>query len=168
MDASLRELIPRADFHTLVNDYYRKRIARTRGRLIAKVRAGSQNASDWFELQDRVVDDLRFRSGIVRRAAQVFEHASSAISLFFARLFAQAAGLLLLLSILLLVTFSLQSQRAAMTGFLPSAVVGLLDRVPPLDTQVWILLVGVLLYLGRTLLVLSRRCRDPEGIENEG
>jgi ubiquinone biosynthesis protein len=170
MDASLRELIPRANFHSLVNSYYRQRIARTRDKLIAKVRAANRNLSDWFELQDRVIDDLRFRSGIVRRAAQVFERASSTISLFFARLFAQTALVLLLAATLLLAIFFLQHRRSWMASLLPDWAVAILDRVPPLDAQVWMLLFGILIYSCRKFLILSRRVREQDvgGDESEG
>ncbi len=116
------------------------------------------------------MDDLRFRSGIVRRAAQVFERASSTISLFLARLFAQTAALMLLAAVLLLAIFAFQHQRSRVMPLLPDWAVAILDQIPSLDVQVWILLLCLLLYSGRQFLVLSRRVRaqDVEGDDTDG
>jgi ubiquinone biosynthesis protein len=160
MDASLRELIPEANFHRLVNSYYRKRLARTRDRLAARLRQGGRNLRDWLALQDRVVDDARFRGGIVRRAAQVFERTTSKIALFFARLFGRLAHLFLAALVVLSLTFFLQHERAIAVSFLPDGLVALLDDIPLLDIQVWVLLLGVLVYGWSRLTRLSKRFRE--------
>jgi hypothetical protein len=160
MDASLRELIPTANFHKLVKDYYRRRAARTRGRLAARLRDGGQNVRDWFELQDRMLDDLRFRGGIVRRAAQVFEHTTSQISLFFARLFGVVATLHVAAGVGLLAAWLLQGGHDWVARILPAAVVAALGRVPAFDWQVWVLIFVGLLFSYRIFAVLSKRFRE--------
>jgi ubiquinone biosynthesis protein len=168
MDASLRELIPEGDFHSLVNSYYQKRIGRTRDRLFVKMRRSQQNMRDWLELQDRLLDDARFRSGIVRRAAQVFERTSSTIALFLGRLFAQAARVVFLLGLLLILTFVCQHDRTWAEAHLPVDVSRTLGRVPPLDAQVWMLVFAVLLYVLRCFALLSRRFREQDVERGQG
>jgi len=123
---------------------------------------------DWLELQDRLLDDARFRSGIVRRAAQVFERTSSTIALFLGRLFAQASRVLLLLGLLLALTFVCQHDRSWAGRHLPDGVARILGRVPPLDPQVWILIFGVLLYVQRCFAALSRRFREQDVERGQG
>jgi ubiquinone biosynthesis protein len=158
MDASLRELIPESDFHALVNSYYRGRVGRIRRQLLARLRERGRILRDWFELQGRLLDDMRFRSGIVRRAALVFEHTSSKITLFFSRIFAQLAALLLVIGLLLLLTLLLQQDRARL-GFLPAWAIAALDHVPHLDAQVWGLVFALLFYARNRIALLSRRFR---------
>src|SRR5215469_5791812 len=136
MYASLRELIPEGELHNLVNRYYQNRIARTRDPLFTTKLRRQQNMRDWLELQDRLLDDARFRSGIVRRAAQVFERTSSTIALFLGRLFGQTARVLLLLGLLMVLTFVCQHERPWAEAHLPVDVSRTLGRVPPLDGQV--------------------------------
>jgi ubiquinone biosynthesis protein len=164
MDASLGELIPEVNFHELVKSYYRGRFARTRDELVSRLREGP-NLHNWFELQDRFQDDVRFRSGIVRRAGQVFERTTSHIAMFFSHMFGQTANLLLLIGLVLLVTLLVQYDRSWVAPLMPAALLETLERVPLLDTQVWILIFGVLLYSWRRLAVLAARFREqePEG-----
>jgi ubiquinone biosynthesis protein len=162
MDASLSELIPEANFRQLVVTYYRGRAGRARRQAAALLRGSAANVEDWLELQDRVLDDMRFRGTIVRRAAQVFEGTTSKIGLFFSRQFARAANLLLATTWALLAVALLQHQRAVTERLLPASAVRALDRLPPLDLQVWVLLLGALLYGWRQLAVLSRRFREQD------
>jgi len=164
MDASLGELIPEVNFHELVMSYYRGRIARTRDELFARVREGP-NLHEWFEVQDRLQDDVRFRSGIVRRAGQVFERATSHIALFFSHILSQTANLLLLIGLVLLMILLAQYDPSWMAPIMPAPLLETLERVPLLDAQVWILIFGVLLYTWRRLAVLARHFREqePEG-----
>ena len=168
MDASLRELIPQGDFHRLVNSYYQKRIGRTRDRLAAKLRRNQQNMRNWLELQDRLLDDARFRSGIVRRAAQVFERTSSTVALFLGRLFAQLARLLLVLGVLMGLTFLCQQDPPWAERHLSSGIAGVIGRVPPLDYQVWFVLFGVLVYVQRRFARLSRRFHEQDVERGQG
>jgi hypothetical protein len=165
MDASLRELIPEEDFHSLVRGYYHRRAVRMRSLPLRLLRDGAANPRDWFDLQDRLLDDLRFRSSIVRRAAQVFEQTTSRIALFFARIFARTANVFLVAGVVLLLAALLQHSRAGTAAFLPAGLVDLLDTLPPLDVQVWFLILVTLFTSWRQFAVLSRRFRqqDVEG-----
>ena len=163
MDASLRELVPRTSFHRLVNSYYRQRILRMREQLAVQLRDDPLNLTDWFELQDRLLDDMRLRGSIVRRAAQVFEETSSKIALFFAQMFSRTANLLLLIGLVLLVAGILQQSRPWLEPWWPAGLSEVLDFIPSLDLQVGILIGCALLYGYRHLVVLSRRFRQHDG-----
>jgi ubiquinone biosynthesis protein len=169
MDASLRELMPRANFHRLIQSYYRKRGVRLRSQPARILRASGVNLRDWFELQDRLLDDMNFRSMIVRRAAQVFEQTTSRIALFFARLFGRVATLFLAAAIILLLAALRQhAWPAAETPPLSGGWLGEgLDHLPRLDVQVWILILFGLLAIWRQFTALSKRFReqDPQGGE---
>jgi ubiquinone biosynthesis protein len=163
MDASLRELIPESNFHVMVASYFHRRMNRMPGEMAAKFRQYGPNLNDWLELQDRMSDDMKFRGTIVRRAAQVFEETSSQIALFFARIFAQVANLFALTGIILFLAFLLQHGRGWLTRLIPDWAESLLDRLPPLDVQVWVLLFAGLLYSHYRFVSLSRRFRKENG-----
>jgi ubiquinone biosynthesis protein len=168
MDASMRELIPRANFHHLLQGYYRKRGIRMRSQPIRILRENGVNLRDWFGLQDRLLDDMNFRGSIVRRAAQVFEQTTSRIALFFARLFRRVSALFLAAAVLVLVLALRQHVWPPDKPPPPGGESGLgLDQLPQLDVQVWALLLFALLAGWRQFAALSQRFReqDPQGNE---
>jgi ubiquinone biosynthesis protein len=162
MDASLRVLIPRVNFHRLVRGYYRRRAARLRRRAARMLRTGGASVRDWWDMQDRLLDDLRFRAAIVRRAAQVFEHTTSRIALFFSRLFGRLANVLLLAAVVFLLAALSQHWPEGPVRLLPDGLIAALGHLPSLDAQVWVLVLCGLLYGWRQFAVLARRLREQD------
>jgi hypothetical protein len=167
MDASLRELIPEADFHDLINSYQQRRMARIREKAPRKLIESAQNFRAWFELQDRLLDDMRFRSGIVRRAAQVFERTTSNVSLFFSRMAAQLGTGVLIAAAVLFVIFLYQMHPESIGPWLPAEPTAVAAAMPPLDWQVWLVLFGILAHASWGLLGLSRRLSEQD-VEHGG
>ncbi len=117
---------------------------------------------DWWELQDRVLDDLRFRTGIIRRAAQVFEQTTSRVALFFSRLFGRIANILLLAAAAFVLTALLQHWPEGPLRHVPEWLASVLGHLPSLDIQVWVLVVFAALYGWRRFVDLSQKFREQD------
>jgi ubiquinone biosynthesis protein len=167
MDASMRELVPRVNFHAMVTGYFRGRVRRIRSQLWSVALKRMPSLRDWRDVQHQLLDDVTFRGTIVRRAAEVFESTSSKFAQFFSHLFSQTARLLLLAGAGLAAVWLTQVEQRWFTSVLPHGLVEAMSRVPRADPQVWMLIFGAILYLHRRMAVLSKRFaeQDVQGSE---
>ncbi len=161
MDTSLRELIPAADLPRLMQAY-------TKSRRKREFRKGlRQLPGDFLRLQN-LIDYPRefsemaiYRGASVRRLAQVFEGAATRVSKLVATFFRIVSSFLFLTSVFFTGIFI--RQHADIFIFSPNhPLQEIIDILPRLDFQVWILLIVFLLYGSISLSRLSRRFRQQE------
>src|SRR4029079_19303236 len=63
---------------------------------------GHISLQDWLEVQQQLMEDAVYRGSVVRRTAHVFEHTTSKVMLFVARIFGLGAHVVQFLIVVLL------------------------------------------------------------------
>jgi ubiquinone biosynthesis protein len=160
MDISFRELMPHADIKKLTLEYYRQKERRSRRALLPS----PVSAAQWFqaaiELPSHAYEQAIYRGAVIRRLAMVFEGTTTRFSNLFASIFGffRWAVVLTVAAALLGMLQQVAGLAVGAPGFPTSALASL----PPLDAQVWALVMVVLLHVHRTLTLLKRRFEQGE------
>jgi ubiquinone biosynthesis protein len=164
LDASLIHLYPDVNYTKVVQRYFqkydRRELAQTLqpamlARAIGSVKVG-------FDIQDRINEYTVFQGSLIRKHAQVFQGVTNKAADLAASILGVFAFMILLPMLALAVVVAQQRFPAATVRLLGQQVVALANRFPRLDTQFWIILILVNLYIFVSVTRLKRRLRQKD------
>lgn len=167
LDASLIHLFPDIDYNKLVEQYLRKaerrsfRVATRRLMLPGLIRA----TTTAMEVAESVYENAVYQGSVIRRQAQVFEGTTSKFAHFFAVLCGQIALGQFLAGLFFLMTFLYQHHDALIRPIMGEQLARMVQFVPHLDYQVWIMIIILDFYLFLTTLSLQRRFEEKDARE---
>jgi ubiquinone biosynthesis protein len=162
LDASLIHLYPDVNYTKVVQRYFqkydRRELAQTLqpamlARAIGSVKVG-------FDIQDRINEYTVFQGSLIRKHAQVFQGVTNKAADLAASILGVFAFIILLPMLALAVVVAQQRFPAATVRLLGQQVVALANRFPRLDTQFWVILILVNLYIFVSVTRLKRRLRQ--------
>lgn len=164
LDLSLIHLYPDVNYTRTLGRYFEKAELR-RLEMIASpmmLRRTLRSFTTALDIQDRVNEYTMFQGAIIRRHAQVFQGATNKFAAVFAALIAQIALLVLIAGIVLFVCFVEQRFPTAVPAFMGPQVRSLAERLPQLDTAVWIGLLVLVSYVYLSLIRLKVRLQQKD------
>jgi len=156
MDTSLRTMIPKADLPSLMEAYHRSRQKRSLKRTLATMPVDSVNLLNLVDAPLKQVEMNMYRSAALRKVAQVFEGATSGLYRLGARFFGFSSALLFCLLLLTIYTFAINKNLVRPLERVSGLFQWLLQALPKMDDQIWIL---ILVALGFTCLKWRRLAR---------
>jgi ubiquinone biosynthesis protein len=162
LDMSLIHLYPDVNYTKMLQRYVRRaerrRLAATRAPEMMRRLVASQTI--WLDIQDRVNEYTQFQGTLVRRQAQVLRGATSKATAIW-RFVAQLVWTAVIASGLVGGLAYLQQYRGVVVArWLGPQMAGWLERMPVLDSAVWLLTALAYAYVVWTLMKLRRRLRQ--------
>jgi ubiquinone biosynthesis protein len=158
MDTSLREMIPTANLMHLMQVYTRHAHIREFKKVLFHLPADFLRLQNLVDVPRESVERAIYRGAMVRRLAQVFEGATTRFSRLAALFFGLGSAFFFFISALF--GFLFLYQHTSVLGITAEhSAAEILDKIPRLDLQVWILLLVFTLYCCVSLALLARRFR---------
>lgn len=159
LDAALRELIPREDMNTLIENYFKRREKRRFKQLLSKAGGAAVDGQQILEFPIKLNESMIFRGTIIRRVAQVFDRFTTK-----ATQSLDDVVKLLIVSIrafvLYLFLVYLGHEGIVMIPAVQDYVSRISTWFPVLDTQIWAAILVMVLYTDRLLVGLRNRFRE--------
>lgn len=161
MDTSLRELMPQADLPRLMQDYIRHRGKRQFRHVLRQLPGDLIKLQNLIDYPREFSEMAIYRGAAVRRLAQVFEGTATRVSRLAATLFEIASAFFFFFAAGF--GFVFINQHTAVFDFPPGGTAAeVLSIFPPLDPQVWILLIAFMTGGFLSLAKLARRFHKQE------
>jgi ubiquinone biosynthesis protein len=162
LDMSLIRLYPRVNYTKMLQRYFRRaerrRLSALRAPEMVRRLVASQTA--WLDIQDRLHEYTLFQGTLVRRHAQVLRGATSKVTAVW-RFAAQITwAAVILAGAVGALAYLRQHRGMSVARWLGPQMAGWLERVPTLDSAVWMLTGLAYAYLVWTLVRLRRRLRQ--------
>ena len=163
LDSALVHLYPDVNYIRLMEDYFaaaeKRSLAKAARELPARTVKGVR---DLFELQERGNEYLFLQRAIIRRQAQVFEGTTSKFAYLFQIVFGQLASVELAAGIVFLVGFLHQHHHDLVQPWMGPQIERLAAMFPPLDYQLWLIVLLVDVYLYVTAFRLKSKFAERE------
>lgn len=154
MDTSIRELNPQANLIKSTRTYMVERRKREFKQILYELPRDLLKIQNLIDYPKESLEMAIYRGAMVRRMAQVFDTTTSRVSRLVAKLFGLGSAIFFLLSIGIGLTFLLQHSSL----FSPlGGVARILGKIPPIDIQIWFILLIFSIRSWRWLAFLSRR-----------
>jgi ubiquinone biosynthesis protein len=161
MDTSLRELMPEADLPRLLQIYSDHRRQREARKVLRQLPGDLLKLQNLVDYPREFFEAAIYRGAAVRRLAQVFEGTATRVSRLIAAIFDMGSAFFFCCAAIFGITFLLQHTH--IFHFPANHVVKeLLDLFPPLDPQVWLLLIVTVMSGCLSLARLARRFRKQD------
>jgi hypothetical protein len=155
-------LYPRVNYTRMLQRYFRNAERRRLQAIVspAMARRSLSAFASALDIQDRVNDYTLFQGTLVRRHAQVFRGATSKVAAVFGALVDLVRTGTVVAGAFALLAYLHQQHQVAADRWLGPQLARVMERVPPLDPELWIVVLVAYTYLVVLLLRLRRRLRE--------
>jgi len=169
LDSALIYLFPNANYTKLFAQYFRAAERRALRNSVEKqlARRVIKGTLSTLDLQAVAQEHVLYQGSILRRQAQVFQSTTGKFSYFFSILCGQIALVEMAAGVLFLLAFLHQHHTALVRPIMGRQLRVLVALFPPLDYQVWILLIVLVAYLCRVALRLRKKFSEVEVQQGE-